>query len=164
MASPVTYNISFTLTTGTTAPTSASFVYDSAAVAGARFSSFVVNWDGLTFDLTASANHPSTFFGTGCKLDGFLLLSGISVCTPPGQQSWKGAITSLASFYFIENAAPIDFALVGGSLEITGTAKSGTGSYSISQVPEPSTALLVLAPLAWLAAKRRSRKSHRPSR
>ncbi len=50
-----TYTIHFSLVGGGPLPTSGSFVYDSTTN---QFLSFTVQWNGLTYDLTSSANNP----------------------------------------------------------------------------------------------------------
>ena len=49
-----TYNITFT--GGSPNPTMGSFTYDST---NPQFSNYTVIWDGITFDLTSSANSPT---------------------------------------------------------------------------------------------------------
>ena len=57
IAGPIQYTITFTATSGP-APTAGSFSYDSSQQLGSPFSSFLVTWDSITFDVTASANAP----------------------------------------------------------------------------------------------------------
>jgi hypothetical protein len=61
VAAPVLYTIHFSLTLGSGLPTSGSFYYDSST---STFSSFVVVWNGDTFDLTATANNLGVFTAT----------------------------------------------------------------------------------------------------
>ena len=61
-AAPILYNINFT---GGTPNATDSFLYDSAAALGSQFGNFNVSWSGFSFDLTSSANSPTTG-GTGC--------------------------------------------------------------------------------------------------
>ncbi len=56
------YTINFTTSSGT-APTSGSFTYNSTIP---QFSNFFVTWDGITFNLTGSANNPFTG-SSGCS-------------------------------------------------------------------------------------------------
>lgn len=56
-----TYDISFTLTSGTLLPTSGSFTYDSTTP---QFTNFIVDWDSLVFNLTSSANNPTVVGST----------------------------------------------------------------------------------------------------
>ena len=58
VATSAYYNIDFTLTSGTTLPTSGSFYYDAST---STFTGFDVLWDGVTFDLTSQANSPQNF-------------------------------------------------------------------------------------------------------
>src|SRR5215471_9359283 len=56
------YAINFTTSSGSPAPLSGSFTYDSTT---AVFTNFLVTWNGHTYDLTAAANHV-TLGGSGC--------------------------------------------------------------------------------------------------
>ena len=51
------YAITFTLTSGSPAPTVGTFAYDSTVPS---FSNFLVLWDGVTFNLTSAANSPAS--------------------------------------------------------------------------------------------------------
>ena len=62
-AAPLAYNINFTTTSGSPTPTG-SFTYNSALADGTQFSSFLVDWDGLTFDFMTVANSGGT--NNGC--------------------------------------------------------------------------------------------------
>jgi hypothetical protein len=55
LADPVTYDINFSTTSGSPAPGSGSFTYDPSV----GFSDFIVDWDGITFNLTNAANAPT---------------------------------------------------------------------------------------------------------
>ena len=54
------YTMQFTATDGI-APTSGSFTYD-----GTTFSNFLMEWDGVQFDLTAAANSPTVNTTPNC--------------------------------------------------------------------------------------------------
>ncbi|MBL8699879.1 MAG: hypothetical protein JNK67_15985 [Alphaproteobacteria bacterium] len=72
-AAPIHYDIDFTLSSGSIAPTSGGFDYDGAT---GVFSNFVVQWNGLTFDMTGSANSPivlGTIYQTECGVTGAAL-------------------------------------------------------------------------------------------
>lgn len=58
LAAPTLYTIHFTLTNGSILPASGSFSYDPST---STFSSFVVVWNGDTFDLTSTANTLGVF-------------------------------------------------------------------------------------------------------
>jgi hypothetical protein len=62
LAAPVTYDITFAATQGI-APAEGSFAYDSASQS---FSNFEITWQGLVFDLTASANAPTIAGSVPC--------------------------------------------------------------------------------------------------
>lgn len=72
-AAPTHYDFTFTLTSGGIAPTSGAFDYDGSTRV---FTDFIVNWNGLTFDLTASANAPivlGTIYPAQCGVTGAAL-------------------------------------------------------------------------------------------
>jgi len=58
-AEPISYLMTFTVTTGSPAPPPATFSYDSAKPLNSRFSNFIVTWAGQSYDLTSAANSPS---------------------------------------------------------------------------------------------------------
>ncbi len=60
-AGPLVYNITFLFSAGSSAPPAlptGSFDYDASAAVGSQFSNFIVNWDGMSFNLTSAANNP----------------------------------------------------------------------------------------------------------
>jgi PEP-CTERM motif len=59
-ASPITYDINFTTTSGL-APTSGSFTYDAATT---TFSNFIVDWDTVPLDFTLIANQDGGCLGS----------------------------------------------------------------------------------------------------
>src|SRR5215469_1023406 len=82
-AAQTTYDIEFMTSFGT-APSSGSFTYDPST----GFSAFIVQWDGVTFDLTSAANAPLQFGTTGCDGEGstpqygFIIMAEIATgCT-----------------------------------------------------------------------------------
>jgi hypothetical protein len=92
----VTYTINFTGTAPF--PTAGSFTYDPDTH---TFSSFVVTWRGISFDLTTSANHPA-LIGTPCgALTGgaatFALLNGTCALDTV---DWFGHISPRPEFGF----------------------------------------------------------------
>jgi hypothetical protein len=82
-AAAIPYTINFTTFAGSSLPTSGSFTYDSAAALGSQFASFLVGWDGLTFDLTSEANSPFTLAcGPANSSTTFGILSGTLTNVP----------------------------------------------------------------------------------
>jgi hypothetical protein len=139
-ATPTTYNIRFTTTSGI-ASSSGSFTYDPSK----GFSAFIVQWNGVTFDLTSAANAPVQFGSTGCDSEGstpqygFIIMAQIATgCNV--SHSWGAQSTPPnASFGFqlFNNTAAAD--------EIFLATNSGTnvafggGTWRLSAVPEQST-------------------------
>jgi hypothetical protein len=169
MADAITYDINFTGTG--ILPTAGSFTYDAGATT--PFSDLTVTWDGTTFDMTASANSPEITPTVGC-LSGatgaaasFALLDG--ACSPAPTNfttQWFGAwdtATDTLNFsfnstnFFVPPRSSIFLEGFGG----TGlTTDFGTGSWTISAVPEPS-ALIPLTLLCAFALRKRSRQATR---
>ena len=106
-ASPITYDINFTLTSGTPSATG-TFTYDASQPIGSQFTNFTVLWDTVTFDMTSAANSPQDL-GTGCGVGDtsatfFALLSGTAECSPTNPTQWDGSATfTLASFTISES-------------------------------------------------------------
>ncbi len=161
-AGPVLYNINFTTASGI-APTSGSFLYDDAAAN--PFASFLVVWDGLTFDLTAGANNPAVTNGcdpatpgTATGQDSFAAL--FTVGTPcSGPLEWL-AIRDFANSGFtfndrLQNVSDPALTVLGqgsGSSQIA----FANGSFSaVAAVPEPSQAWLMFGGGVLLAVWRR---------
>jgi len=121
-AGPIAYNISFTLGSGNTLPTPASFTYDSSLAVN-PFSAFTVTAGGVLFNLTSQANgftgnsfvgackssqSAAGFFngltGAGClptwiyvPLGGGNFLFQISVCSLSGTGCDDGAASTFAA-------------------------------------------------------------------
>jgi hypothetical protein len=91
-AGPLLYSIVFTTSFGP-APTGGSFYYDASAPIAVAFSDFIVSWDGLQIDLTASANNPEIGAPDGVCLvnDAFEFLNTGSACTlhASGYPGWE---------------------------------------------------------------------------
>ena len=161
-AGPILYNINFTTASGI-APTSGSFLYDDAAAN--PFASFLVVWNGMSFDLTASANHPTVTNGcdpatpgTATGQDSFAAL--FTVGTPcSGPLEWR-AIRDIPNsvFIFSDNLQNVsDPALtVSGQGPANSQIATANGSFSaVAAVPEPSQAWLMFGGGVLLAVWRR---------
>ncbi len=156
-ASPVSYTINFTATSGT-APASGQFSYDSAQAAGSKFSLFTVVADGITFNLTSSANAP-IFANPGgiCSNDVFNFLSTGSACAThiAGDPQWVVAASAPIElvFEFLDLSADSQNGLrIAGDIQGLPFADraTGRGSWTITAVstsatPEPASLMLVLA-------------------
>jgi hypothetical protein len=159
-----TYTINFTTTSGSPSPTTGTFTYDPDT---ATFTAFTVEWDGLSFDLTASANSPTVGFsipscitGTGGAAS-FALMTGS--CAPPpsfGQTDWQADASGHdATFGFItEVMGCCDLVVYGNASPIDAPTVHAFGTWTVTQqtspVPEPSS-LILLAPVCALLARRR---------
>lgn len=171
-AAPVRYNIQFTTTSGSPAPTSGSFFYDSDVPV---FSNFLVVWNGISFDMTAAANNP-TFAMGACNTAGngaadtfdFLLNQNCG----SGQyfNGWGGFGYGFASGFTFERSDAenlptnaISFSAIDSSTD--NTSAQGTFSISLAEapVPEPATLSMLTAAAALLAVRLRMRRSGRGS-
>lgn len=165
-SSATTYDINFTLGTGTPAPTAGSFTYDPAV----GFSNFVVDWSGHSFDLTSTANSGLAIGGIGCNSEGntpqyaFLILTkaltGCSVTYTWSSLASSGIGLNFTFFAFsgsnddripVFDPFPPDVSL------------AATGSWTLTQVsststPEPAPlGVTLIAGLVLLGLKRRGR-------
>jgi len=137
-ASPITYNINFTTTSGL-APTSGSFIYDASTT---TFSNFIVVWDTDSFDFTDNANTDGGCFGDISPATAFVFLN--TGCG--GTRSWLGFVTSIGN----GNEA-VGFTLSSTQGEISPItlfssspqASNGGGTFTISAAtPEPAAACM----------------------
>jgi hypothetical protein len=156
-----TYTINFTTTFGP-APTSGSFTYDSTTPG---FTNFLVVWNGVTFDLTSSANSPLVG-ATGCAGEAptpayaFSLLTRALVgCTV--NYFWLAASFPFESEFLFEAIAPsfLTRDVIFDVVIVTPNRLEGFGSWgsTISPVPEPATVMLLGSGLLalWGALRRR---------
>jgi hypothetical protein len=146
-AAPVLYDINFITTSGI-APTAGSFVYDSAIPA---FSSFTIVWNGLTFDLTSTANLPfhhnpnAPFLDGACNTpaadaaDLFRILSGECGLE---ERAWYALVGGgFATYTQIGDFTYQDLGYANAYLPTLPNAvqQGGQGTYTISAVPEPAS-------------------------
>ena len=140
-AAQITYSIEFTTSFGT-APSSGSFTYDPST----GFSAFIVQWDGVTFDLTSAANAPLQFGSTGCDSEGstpqygFIIMSqiatGCNVSYMWGAQSTPPSASFGFSLFDPTTTAEDTIFLATNNGAIVAF---GGGTWRLSAVPEPST-------------------------
>ena len=167
-----TYDITFT--GNGTIPASGSFTYDSTVP---QFSNFIVDWDGYSFDMTASANNPYVYGGApsciGASTGAAAGLAVLTTCNVAGDATWEAdqEFTS-ATFIFLANQSGCEAfgpcETIPGSVVIPQTFSQGGGggNFSVTAVlptaatPEPSSLMLLGTGVAGFtgAALRRLRR------
>lgn len=189
-ATPVTFDIGFTLQSGSLLPSSGSFIYDSAANS---FSAFGVTWAGFTYDFTSQANvvFPSVDLQCGVPA-GSLLGHQIMFkdCPVPQFQpvtpTWFGLHSAFSTHVFFE----FDFCVgacgprsifldvpvavldplfkqdFNGQGDWTLTPRSDSSpDPSLGTAPEPASSILVASGLlSLILARRKSRRRCVPGR
>jgi hypothetical protein len=158
-ADPITYTINFTLTSGSPLPTAGSFTYD-PSVAVNPFSNFDVVWNGLTFDLTASANNPfmsappnapPCVGGNTGAAAAFDLMSGACAAAP--FITWFALSGSVFGF----SAPPAvngEFIDIVAVMQTPGANATAKGEWTITPTPEPSYLIPGTLFLAFIGRKR----------
>ena len=176
IASPVTYDINFTLVNGTHQPTNGSFVYDDALAS--PFSNFTTVWVNRGFDLTAVANSPTRFGACGSGDTAFGVLDHNVPCVSPnGAYLWMGAFVvgpvdepdAHYSFAFAAtdgneiNAVGFESVIVPKIVPVNPSAFADRGTFSIQAraVPAPATLTLLSSGLLALLGRRQRRKALR---
>jgi len=159
-AAPVLYNITFT---GASPTPTGSFLYDAASP---HFSSFIVNWHGIVFDMTATANSPALYGACDTSApdaaDSFAFLNGSRCGTL--EFEW-GVFRGPAEeeLIFRGASAASDFVAIDIIVPVSNTFPDAGGSFSISQAtPEPSTLALLFGGGALLAWRRNRRSRNQP--
>jgi hypothetical protein len=158
-AGTITYNVNFTTDTGI-APASGTFTYD---LTGNTFTSFLVSWDGITFDLKSAANSPGVGTthcpsATATAATSFAYLTGVAC----GPSTWSGTELPVpppqAAFVFGNsgiNGVSIGVQSIGGT---NNPSNYGSGSFTVTAAtPEPTSIALVAVGGALLAWNRRRR-------
>lgn len=149
-ASPITYIINFS--GGSPNPTYGQFTYDSGAALGNQFSAFTVEWNALSFNLTASANNPFDIplGGFGCtnvptSATFFALLNGTPQCSPSLGRRWGGQQVRICRHSAYKNAivhqVPIEVVMLRPRLSTEGAYFLRTPATSLSPKRFPSPAL-----------------------
>ena len=138
-AGPVSYTIDFTTASGV-APTSGSFDFDATS---STFTDFMVDWHGIAFDFTASANSPTFSPASATCLHGasgaLAAFYELTQCVgPAGDAPWGVRPISMAPYQ--------DFHLyqAGGgylmeSTEGTSSFDMASGTYSVAATPAAPT-------------------------
>jgi hypothetical protein len=163
----INYTITFATSTGTN-PTSGSFTYNSTTP---QFSNFLVTWDGITFNLTSSANNPSTD-SSGCSGEAstpayaFEIMSQtVTGCPSKPVYDWLAEYITTSPahtfFSFLLFTAPGSDGIAQNLMPpppgstVVGQGFSWTIKPAVSATPEPSSLLLFGTSLLGLAPFRR---------
>jgi hypothetical protein len=163
------YTVNFT--GAGTLPTAGSFTYDQT---NPHFSSFLVTFDGVNFDLTSSANGPrvsptppSCLGGLSGAAASFALLSGSCVSgAAAGFPNWLGESGPTSGMTFETEDGLGNFIEVNeefSTSRVNGVGGEGgwTITSKLAPVPEPTSAILMATMLAiasFLARKRFGQK------
>ncbi len=151
-----TYDITFT--GSGTLPTSASFTYDSTVP---QFSDFIVDWNGLSFNLTSIANNPSVEGAVPCvgsDTGAALGFAMLTTCDVPGNAQWQANESGgVANFFLLAGTAAVcgELGPCDSITEVLSTNPAdnagGSGSFTVTAVaavtPEPGTLTLSLSAL-----------------
>ena len=167
------YTINFTLSPPGTLPTAGSFVYDNTTN---TFVSFTVDWDGLVFDLTSSANSPLIISDGPPCISGATgpqaTLALMTTCNSATPAAYWDAVNptpeqsgSNADFTFIAFGPGVTTEEIAisppGGITGTETGDSGLGSFEAIATPEPGTSGLMLIGIIALVLVMRKRIAQR---
>lgn len=158
------YTINFTLLAETVAPTSGAFDYDPATN---QFTDFTVVWDGLTFDLTSSANTATLTGGSPSCVSAFsgpqAVLAMLTTCAASQPTTWNAGNFLLYETFDINDAGngiqAVDISGAFPSSQNDGLA--GYGGAVAAPVatpiatPEPSSLALIVAGVGLALALRK---------
>jgi hypothetical protein len=164
-AGPIPYNINFS--GGSPNPTAGSFIYDADSP---LFTSFIVIWQGISFDLTSSANNAFSFGACHTvgndAADAFAYLSNPTCGSGAVNDGWtafQGIAVGFDSFQFYRGSGG-DFVRFSGQTPSSQLVSIlTTGTFSITATPEPSSMALLLSGGALFAWTRKRRSATSPS-
>jgi hypothetical protein len=116
------------------------------------FTSFVVVWNGITFDLSGSANSPQIFgAGPACLAGATGAPAALALLTNCGAEAFWEALedtTGFAQFTFAAGVSPshpfIDISNTQTASPPPSVGFTDGGTYQVSAVPEPGTFSLML--------------------
>jgi|SRR5580700_387239 hypothetical protein len=159
------YTITFTAASGIL-PTSGSFTYDSSTP---KFSNFLVVWDGLSFDLTSSANTPLIFgpVPPACLGGDSNAAATFQLLTNCGDlvTGWLGKVGGSPASRIFTFVSPTESCIFDADcISISAVTVPvgpisealGFGSFAVAvSTPEPSTVALMLAGIGLLLVMRK---------
>ncbi len=159
IGAPISYAINFS--GGIPNPTAGSFTYDSVP---SVFTAFIVDWQGITFDLTPAANNAIPF--GPCDTAGNRAADAFAYLSDPTCGSGVRGIEWVASrgpsgisFSFLHETGVGRVSIIGfqAFTPVIGGEFTTSGTFSIIPTPEPSSIALMLS--GALLAKRWSRST-----
>jgi hypothetical protein len=142
-AAPVTYEMTFTGIPG--APQSGTFTYD----AGSGFSEFFVQWNELTFDLTASANAPMNCNNSVCVPSTAAMEFETLTTTDNWTGLWREPIFTFPGVAILTIGPSQGGDEISAQVSIPGPEDPGggisayAGNYDLTAAPEPATLSLL---------------------
>ncbi len=166
VAGPITYDMVFTTTNGTT-PAAGSFIYQDSSEDHPPFSDFIVTWGGVSFDFTTAANS----FSSGGILAA--CLPGRNECGDTTDEWDAGLLYIGALGDSSHSASVLTLSFCAGTdceqlqafaPPVTGESGGGFGvEEGPESVPEPGTiTMMLIGVLAVVGAKQVQNRRHRP--